>query len=182
MKLCQPDVLRVSHVGMPKLYRVPTHVYDTERFLLWTGCCGFQVEYKATHWHPPLPCAICVEYGCDWTGGRSRAFHFCRWYGSLSKVRCSSVTGPLITPNINLKTSSDVTNGLCPQFLSLSHVYPSISVFRAFLPLLFLSFFFFSRCLFFQSFASSSRFVSSFSLSVCWSLVLRPCGFGLFPF
>ena len=134
-----PEVFRAA-TWARRIYRVPTHVCETGRFLLWTGCCRFQVEDRATHWHPPIPRAICGEYGCD--GDRwSRAFHSCRSYGSLSKVRCSLATGPLITPNTNLKTSNDVTNGLCPQCLSLSYFCPSISVFLYILPLfLFVSF------------------------------------------
>ena len=95
-----------------------------------------------------------------WWDRWSRAFHSCRSYGSLSKVRCSLATGPLITPNTNLKTSHDVTNGLCPQCLSLSHFCPSICVFS-----------FFSSSFVFLSF---SPVVCSFILSF---LILVFCEF-----
>jgi hypothetical protein len=115
------------------------------------------------HGHPlaPTHSARYLRWIRMWWWDRwSRAFHSCRSYGSLSKVRCSLATGPLITPNTNLKTSHDVTNGLCPQCLSLSHFCPSISVFRSFLPLLFLSF---SPVL--------CSFILSFLILVVWVLL-----------
>lgn len=99
-----------------------TRVCETYSGVL-NGILAFPCKGKATHWPPPLPGAICGKRGCGWLAGQvSRAFHFGVPYGSLSEVRCSLATGPLITPDINLRTShrsSTDTHSLLDFFLFL---------------------------------------------------------------
>jgi hypothetical protein len=158
--MCLPEVFRASHMGTQNLPRAHPRLWNRPIFVM-NGMLSVPGRRRG---HPlaPTHSARYLRWIRMWWDRWSRAFHSCRSCGSLSKVRCSLATGPLITPNTNLKTSHDVTDGLCPHCLSLSRFCPSISVFRSFLPILFLSF------------SLVCSFVHSFLILVLWVLSPPP--------